>query len=130
MPVVAIWALNLNLAQIDNMRKRFLLPLALLAFSCQNDGATSSSDNLISAETFTTQIGKDVYGVRLKVASEKKLYLGYEVSLYLEDKVWIDTLYLDIPPGDTVESELIFTQAEPQENIEPEIKTKRLYLEQ
>lgn len=56
---------------------------------------------------------KNVYGVHLYLYSpeNKRENKGYQINLYQDDKVWIDTLYAELNPGDTLEGEIIFGKA-------------------
>lgn len=109
-----------------------LLTLLIFATGCSSDKPQNSDPNMVSSETFTMKLGdKQVYGVRLRLTSstESKQFLGYEVSLYQNDKVWIDTLFTELSPKDTLESELIFSKSEAKDGNSVSFKTQSFSVE-
>ncbi len=98
---------------------------------CSSDKTTSVNDGdpfLVSDEVFKMKLGKEeVYGVRLKMtAPERKSYVTYAIRLAQNDKVWLDTIYTEVSVGDTVENELIFSEAIVAPNDLVEIKSEKI----
>lgn len=90
----------------------FLAALALVA--CQNnpqaDDANGSSFPIY--QQVETEINANVvYGVVIQDSSAERSNRGYEVTFKLGDKVWIDTLILELPGKERVQGELIFAEA-------------------
>ena len=102
-------------------------------FSCSRENTSTYDDDpyLVSDEVFKMKLGSDeVYGVRLKMtAQEKRSYLGYVIRLSQNEKVWMDTLYIEVSPGDTIENELIFSEAivSPEDLVE--VQTENIHVE-
>lgn len=55
--------------------------------------------------------GQVVYGVTVQDSSSQATSRGYEISLKLGDKVWIDTLYLELAEKEMIQGEIIFGDA-------------------
>lgn len=96
--------------------KKFKLfcALAILATACQNEPDEKSQKTWDGPQYHLEEIEVNrnvVYAVIIKDVSEKHTARGYSVQLKLGDKVWVDTLHLDLPEGDTVQSEIIFADA-------------------
>lgn len=103
----------------------FLL-LALLVTSCTGTDDEAAQDKmLVSSEVFTTPIGsRDAYGVQLRLTADKKSFAEYSIQLKIGSKVWLDTLKLEIPAGDTLETEIIFSESEVKESDLVELNIK------
>jgi hypothetical protein len=103
----------------------FLL-LLLLVTSCTTDQQSLDEDKmLVSSEVFTTQIGsREAYGVQFRLTSEKQRFAQYSIQLKVGAKVWLDTLNLEIPAGDTLETEVIFSESEVLESDLVELTIK------
>jgi hypothetical protein len=114
------------------MKSIYILFLtAFLITSCTTDSSVNDA-NLVESETFEMKLGsKKVYGVRmqLKPSGEQTEFLGYEVQFYQDDKVWIDTVLTELTPGDTLETEVIFSQSQVNPNSSVSFKTKSFQLE-
>ena len=103
--------------------------MGLLACSNDNTANTNNGDPfLLSDEVFKMKLGNDeVYGVRLKMtAPVKKSVVTYSIRLAQNDKVWLDTIYTEVTVGDTVENELIFSEAIVTPNDLVEIKAEKI----
>lgn len=103
-----------------------------MAVACQPQGSSSipSDPHLVKKEIYKTTVGdKEVYGVRLFLTSTEFKNLRYMVRLAQNDKVWIDTLTTEVPKNDTLESELIFSEAQVNPNDQLELETETLPLE-
>ncbi len=87
--------------------------LMVALFGCQRESASKEENQfLVSKEIFTTRVGaSEVYGVQFKTTADEQVLKGFAVQLSQNDKVWADTLLLDLAPNDTVENELIFSEA-------------------
>ncbi len=112
--------------------KKALVCIALLAAACSTDTSSSDDPYLADSEIFDTEVGgRRVYGVRLFFSSpdQKPRNLGYQVSLYQSDKVWIDTLYTEISANDTVEGEVIFTESRFKKGERTSFKTESFEVE-
>ncbi len=90
-----------------------LFVLASIAFTGCSTDTEISDKHLISKEVYTLNLGnKEVYGVRLRVTTTEKIEeLGAKISLMADEKTFVDTLYLELRQGDTVETEAMFSQA-------------------
>ncbi len=93
----------------------------VLLAACQNPASDSNNkvgqdldgkDGLVSQEIFQTPLGAgEVYGVRLHFTSDKNEIKNYAVRLAQNEKVWFDTLQVELSKNDTLESEIIFSEA-------------------
>jgi len=112
-------------ADFRNMKKLIIASGLILLIACDNQNVNRELP-IVSEEIFEMEIGsQNVYGVRLKLSTEKpKEFLGIAVSLYLDEKVWIDTVLTELTKNDTVESEVIFSAAQVNNKKQPTIKTK------
>lgn len=91
--------------------------LLLLVTACEPEAQTSADPYLVSSEVFTSRVGENrVYGVQMRLSSEERSFRQYAVELKVNSKVWLDTINLEIPAGDTLETELIFSGAIVSEN--------------
>lgn len=116
---------------ITYMKYGFFLLALVGAIACSNEADTALNNNdpyLVSDEVFKMKLGKEeVYGVRLKMtAPERKSYVTYSIRLSQNDKVWLDTIYTEISVGDTVENELIFSEAVVTPDDLVEIKAEKI----
>lgn len=95
------------------MKKLYLLGLLGL-FACQNNGADSEAANAYPKSEITeVEVNnKVVYAVSISDSVAKADQHAYRVSLKLNDRVWYDTLILDLPAKQVVQGESIFTEAE------------------
>lgn len=95
------------------MKKLYLLGLLGL-FACQNN--TSDSEGASSyPQSEITEVevnNKVVYAILVRDSVAKADQHAYRVSLKLNDRVWYDTLILDLPAKQMVQGEAIFTEAE------------------
>lgn len=107
----------------------FVISAGMLA-ACSIDNPEKVSDkHLVSEEVFKTKIGnKEVYGVRLLLTAPEPIDgIEYRVQLSRNESVWIDTIQdIEIEKDDTVETEVIFSEAIAEQNDKVEIQTKRL----
>lgn len=98
-----------------NMKKLgFLGLLALVA--CQNnpqeESANGESRNFPIYQQIETEVNSTVvYGVLVQDSSAERSNRAYEVTFKLGDKVWLDTLILELPGKEMVQGELIFGEA-------------------
>lgn len=110
--------------------KHWLLVLSagMLAACSVSNSEESKDRHLLSEEVFKTKLGKnEVYGVRLMLTTPKpREGVSYRVQLSQNELVWIDTLMMDLKKGDTVETELIFSEAVAAPNDQVEIQTQRI----
>ena len=97
------------------MKNYFIfLVLVLLLGSCSSETPESY---ITKSETFKSKIGpREVHGIRLYISSPQNISenAGFQVQLNQGSKVWIDTLKVSLAPGDTIESEVIFTESDGQ----------------
>lgn len=99
--------------------------LLLLVTSCEPNLETEPDSMLVASEVFTSRIGdKAVYGVALRLFADQKSYVQYQVELKVNERVWLDTLKIEIPGRDTLESELIFSGSEVGEDDLVELNIK------
>ncbi len=86
---------------------------------------------MVSDEVFKMKLGTDeVYGVRLKMTSPaKRAYLSYVVRLAQNEKIWLDTIYTEVSAGDTIENELIFSEAMVNSGDQVEVQTQSITIE-
>ena len=113
------------------MRKYLLIFGFTLAGACQQDSGQMNDKNLVSKEVFTTRIGdKQVYGVQLRATgTTDKSFGAYAIELSVGEKTWLDTLKMELNPGDTLESEVIFSEAQVQKSVDPELKIEAIDFE-
>jgi hypothetical protein len=110
---------------ISRLFKPFLL-LALLVTSCAEMEEKPAKDNmLVSSDVFTSTIGHSkAYGVQLRLTADEKSLAGYIIQLKVGSKVWLDTLKLEVPAGDTLETEVVFSESEVNESDVVELTVK------
>jgi hypothetical protein len=66
----------------------------------------------LESELIEFELGADVvYAVVIKDFSEEADQKGYAIKLNLNEKVWFDTLFLDLSAKQAVQSEVIFSEA-------------------
>jgi hypothetical protein len=101
------------------MKKIASLLLLGLFMACNPSPNDGDDQNEKTEAKFPTQEliefelnNKVVYGVLIKDYSDKAANRAYELQLNVADQVWIDSLFLDLPGGDTVQGEVIFMEAE------------------
>ncbi len=114
------------------MKYSFLVLAFLGILSCGLDSGSDSDDPyLVSDEVFKMKLGNnEVYGVRLKVtAPEKRSFIAYSVRLAQNEKVWLDTIYTEVSMGDTIENELIFSEAVVNPDDQVEVRTQSIKVE-
>lgn len=106
------------------MRKCIFALAALGLAACQQDGATENQDQyVLSQEIFTSQVGANkVYGVQFKATASEQTMKGFAIQLAQNDAVWADTLLLDLAPGDTLENEIIFSDAVARESDNTQLR--------
>lgn len=106
-------ALPLWKFQKDMRKLAFLGLLALVA--CQSNPKNEESTNGPAYpiyEQIETEVGGNVvYGVIVKDSSAERAARAYEVSFKLQDRVWIDTLFLELPGKEVIQGEMIFGEA-------------------
>ncbi len=106
----------------------FVISAGMLA-ACSLDNSEKVSDkHIVSEEVFKTKLGnKEVYGVRLMLTTPQPIEaMEYRVQLSRNEAVWIDTVGVEIEQDDTVETEVIFSEAVAEPNDKVEIQTERL----
>ncbi len=93
------------------MRKYWSLAFVLLGlFGCQND--IQEVNPYPTSELTEVELnGNRVYVVALSDSSAKRELRSYQISLKLQDRVWYDTLYLELPGKEVIPGEVIFTEA-------------------
>lgn len=110
--------------------KHWLLVLSagMLAACSVSTPEEPKDKELVSEEVFTTKLGKsEVYGVRLMLTSPNpREGVQYRVQLSQNEQVWIDTLNVELGNNDTLETELIFSEAVVAPNDQVEIQTQRI----
>lgn len=94
------------------MKKAIILALVALA-ACQSnpkeDGTEKAS---LQSELIELELGDQVvYGVIIKDSSAVNDQKGYAVKFMLSEKVWYDTLYLELTAKQAVQGEVIFSEA-------------------
>lgn len=92
----------------------FLGLLAVVA--CQNnpqeESANGESRNFPIYQQIETEVNSTVvYGVLVQDSSAERSNRAYEVTFKLGEKVWLDTLILELPGKEMVQGELIFGEA-------------------
>lgn len=110
------------------MNKLSLGLLALSLYACQNQQAAEEKTAL-HYELSEMELGPQrVYVALITDFSAENAECGYAVSLRQGEKVWLDTLYLDLPAGDTVASEVIFAEAPVQDQMPAHLTVDRFEL--
>lgn len=112
--------------------KYLLVLLTIISLgACSSDNGSKNKDpHLVSDEVFKMNVGdSEVYGVRLRLTSNERQSLGYAISLSQNEKVWLDTVYSDITPGDTIENELIFSEAVVSPDDQVQVRTEAVSVE-
>jgi hypothetical protein len=94
------------------MKKTIVLALIALA-ACQSNPQEEKAEQAgLKSELIEFELGQNVvYGVMVKDFSEVADQKGYSVKLTLNEKVWFDTLYLDLSANQEVQGEIIFSEA-------------------
>tara|TARA_R110001592_G_scaffold363155_1_gene680758 strand:+ start:33746 stop:34114 length:369 start_codon:yes stop_codon:yes gene_type:complete len=94
------------------MKKTIVLALIALA-ACQSNSQEEKAEQAgLKSELIEFELGQNVvYGVMVKDFSEVADQKGYSVKLTLNEKVWFDTLYLDLSANQEVQGEVIFSEA-------------------
>jgi hypothetical protein len=94
------------------MKKLIFLGLLALA-ACQSNPQEESTKNPgLESELIEFELGAHVvYGVVIKDFSEEADQIGYAIKLNLNEKVWFDTLFLDLSAKLAVQGEVIFSEA-------------------
>lgn len=89
------------------------LPFALaLTCACQTESTNDKDLEVVSQEVITSRMGnRKVYGVRFRATADEDKTQGFAIELARNADVWLDTVYLELSAGDTLESELIFSDA-------------------
>lgn len=101
--------------------KKFLGLLLVLA-ACQPN-SNNEEAGFPKSELIEQDLGyATVYGVKILDSSPEYAAKGYSVQLSIDEKVWFDTLYVELYPGDTLTSTSIFAEALVKENTKPEFR--------
>ncbi|MEQ9262815.1 MAG: hypothetical protein RLP14_06610 [Owenweeksia sp.] len=114
------------------MKKILAATLLMASMACTSENTGSSDAYIANSEVFTTELGsRKAYGVRLFLYSPdgQPKNLGYQVSFYQSDKLWMDTIYAEISPGDTLEGEVIFTESRVKKDEDVSFKTQSFEIE-
>ncbi|MGB0176974.1 MAG: hypothetical protein ACPF9D_07400 [Owenweeksia sp.] len=114
------------------MKKLLAFTTMGLALACGTENTPLEDPYIADSEIFNTEIGsRKVYGVRLFFYSpdNRAKNLGYQVSFYQGDKVWIDTVMAEITPGDTLEGEVVFTSSRYDKKKDVSFKTQSFEVE-
>ena len=88
--------------------------LALVALAaCQSSPKEENAENAgLQTELSEIEVGGNVvYAVIIKDSSAVADQKGYAVKFILNEKVWYDTLYLELSAKQSVEGEVIFSEA-------------------
>lgn len=100
----------------EKMKKIYLLGLLAVA-ACQSNSSSESSDQNNGSkypqfeQTELELNGNVVYGVVIRDSSASEESRSYQVTFKLQDKVWYDTIIMDLPGSSVVQGESIFTEA-------------------
>ena len=93
------------------MKKLWTLGLLAL-FACQSKSSETGATSYPQSEIVELEFNNNVvYGVVLRDSTEKAEQHAYKISLKLNDRVWFDTLILDLPGQQMVQGESIFAEA-------------------
>ena len=94
------------------MKKIILLALVALA-ACQSNPSEESAELAgLNTELIEMPLGDNVvYAVIVKDSSAVNEQKGYSVKFMLEDKVWYDTIYMELSANKAVQGEVIFSEA-------------------
>ncbi len=108
--------------------KKYLRLIAISALvACQPNTGAADDENLVSQRVFTSRLGgQEVYGVQLQTTGSKRGFASYAIQLSLDNKVWLDTQRVQIIPNDTLESEIIFSEAVTVKGKEPQLRIERI----
>jgi hypothetical protein len=94
------------------MKKMILLGLLALAACQSNPQEEKTSKPSLETELIELELGDNVvYGVIIKDFSEEADQRGYAVKFSLNEKVWFDTLFLDLSAKQAIQGEVIFSEA-------------------
>ncbi len=113
------------------MKKLLFISLVLILTACTNEKKSQEKFPVVSEELFQMKLSSDsIYGVRLRLSTNQpKEFLGVAVSLYQNEKVWLDTVLTELRKGDTIESEVIFSSAKVVKGSQPTVKTETFAVE-
>ncbi|WP_421754252.1 hypothetical protein [Croceimicrobium sp.] len=99
------------------MKKLGLLGLLALV-ACQNNSENSDSEASANTKSYPSYEQMEVelndqvvYGVIVKDSAGAKLNRGYAITFKLRDKVWYDTVFLEMSTGEVAQSESVFAEA-------------------
>tara|TARA_R110002050_G_scaffold110013_2_gene221908 strand:- start:17026 stop:17364 length:339 start_codon:yes stop_codon:yes gene_type:complete len=94
------------------MKKTIILALIALA-ACQSNPQEEKAEEIgLKSELKEFELGQNVvYAAVVKDFSEEDDQKGYSVKLTLNEKVWFDTLYLELSANQEVQGEVIFSEA-------------------
>jgi len=81
--------------------------------ACQSNPSEDKAEQAsLQAKLIEFELGKNVvYAVIINDLSEVADQKGYSVKLTLNEKVWFDTLYLDLSANQEIQGEVIFSEA-------------------
>lgn len=104
----------------------------MLLAACQPPTKNTDIPHIVDSELISIPLGaNEVHGVRLRLsAKEKTDYRAYIITLYQDEKVWIDTLRTEVPANDTIDGEVYFTEAIVDKNKSTEFKIESYSIEQ
>ncbi|MGB0979762.1 MAG: hypothetical protein ACPGVV_10225 [Croceimicrobium sp.] len=98
------------------MKKLWMLGLLAL-FACQSnseseDSSTAKAKEYPQYEQSELELnGKRVYAVIVRDSSDERESRGYKVAFKMQDRVWYDTLVLELSGKRMVQGEVIFSDA-------------------
>jgi len=94
------------------MKKAIILALVALSACQSNPQEESAEKGGLKTELIELELGDQVvYGVIIKDSSAVMDQKAYAVKFTLNEKVWYDTLYLELNAKQAVQGEVIFSEA-------------------
>lgn len=114
------------------MKRVFYLIVGIALLQACTENSLEPKGYVVKSEIIEMNLGsKLVYGLSLKIKSpeNKKEIKGIKVSLFQNEKVWIDTVFAELNGLDTLSSDVIFTESNAQEKGEPTYKFESFDIE-
>jgi len=109
------YCFGLPLMKIPINMKRLGLLAAIALIGCQNTSDSANTENgavYPIYEQIEMPLGNQVvYGVVIKDSSAESTVKAYQVNFKVQEKVWLDTLLLELPAKQMVQGEVIFGDA-------------------
>lgn len=103
--------------------KKYLPLIVAMAAGCQTENPGTEEVQVLDKQVNTMKLGtEEVYSVSFKATADKDMYQLMSIELARDEDVWLDTIALELSAGDTLDTEIIFSDAKAANGSEPELK--------